>query len=112
MGGVAAADFASRHAQYFQTIAFLASYPSADLTSFRGSALTLVGTSDGVINRDRCAEAKKDLPAAASTRDIEGGNHAHFGNYDDQADDGQATVSREDQQEQTAEAIALQLAAA
>ena len=112
MGGVAAADFASRHGQDFSAVAFLASYPSTDLTGFAGSALTIVGTSDGVLNRDRCAEAKKDLPAAASERDIEGGNHAYFGNYGEQAGDGQATISRDDQQEQTAEAIASMLTAA
>ena len=57
------------------------------------------------------ADANGDADGV-SERDIEGGNHAYFGNYGEQAGDGQATISRDDQQEQTAEAIASMLAAA
>jgi hypothetical protein len=36
---------------------------------------------------------------------IEGGNHAQYGNYGPQAGDGQATIGREEQQQQTLKAI-------
>ena len=36
---------------------------------------------------------------------IEGGNHAYFGNYGEQDGDGTASITREEQQAQTVEAI-------
>ena len=105
MGGVAASDFASRHADAFDGIVFLASYPSADLASFNGDALCIVGSNDEVLNREKAEEAKSKLPVRETELTIVGGNHAYFGNYGEQAGDGPATISREDQQAQTAAAI-------
>ena len=111
MGGVAAADYASRHADEFDAIAFLAAYPAVDLSDFGGKVLSIVGSNDGVLNRDKYEQAHKLLPNSARELVIEGGNHAYYGNYGEQANDGQADITREDQQAQATDAL-VDLAAA
>ena len=111
MGGVAAADYASRHADEFDAIAFLAAYPAVDLSKFDGKVLSIVGSNDGVLNRDKYEQAHKLLPDSAQELVIEGGNHANYGNYGDQANDGQADITRENQQAQATDAL-VDLAAA
>lgn len=106
MGGVAASSYLSDHADDFDGIVFLASYPSNDLSAYNGAALSVAGDLDHVLNRDNYEQAKSKLPADSVEMVIAGGNHDHFGNYGDQAGDGTATISRENQQEQTADAIA------
>ena len=111
MGGVAAADYASRHAGEFDAIAFLAAYPAVDLSKFDGKVLSIVGSNDGVLNRDKYEQAHELLPDSAQELVIEGGNHAYYGNYGEQANDGQAGITREDQQAQATDAL-VDLAAA
>ena len=106
MGGVAAADYASRHADEFDGIAFLAAYPAADLSAYGGAAISIVGSNDGVLNRESYEQARSKLPDTAMELVIEGGNHAYFGNYGEQAGDGQAEITREEQQAQVIDALA------
>lgn len=105
MGGVAASDYASRHAGSFAAVVFLASYPSVDLTGFDGAVLSIMGSNDQVLNRESFEKAQVKLPANAHEIEIVGGNHAYFGNYGEQAGDGIAAITREEQQTQTATAI-------
>lgn len=111
MGGVAAADYASRHADEFDAIAFLAAYPAVDLSKFDGKVLSIVGSNDGVLNRDKYEQAHELLPDSAQELVIEGGNHAYYGNYGEQANDGQADITRQNQQAQATDAL-VDLAAA
>ena len=106
MGGVAASNFAARHNDKFNAVVLLASYPADDLSEFDGKALSVFGTEDGVLNRERYDDAADKMPADTTEIEIEGGNHANFGNYGEQASDNPATITRESQQEQTAELIA------
>ena len=105
MGGVAAADYAEKHQGEFQGIVFLASYPANDLSGYAGMALSIAGENDQVLNRQSYDDARHNLPDDAKWIEIEGGNHAFFGSYGEQAGDGIATIARQSQQEQTADAI-------
>lgn len=105
LGGVVAARYVASHGDDVDAVVFLASYPTADLSDFAGGVLSIVGTNDGVIRRDAYERARGRLPEDARELEIAGGNHANFGDYGDQDGDGRATISREEQQEQTAEAI-------
>ena len=112
MGGIVAADYASRHQAELEGVALLASYPAADLSQFEGDAVSLVGSNDGVINRDALEAAQSKLPPATEKIEIAGGNHANFGNYGEQAGDGAASLPSEEQQNMAADAISgLALAA-
>lgn len=105
LGGVAAAEFAAENAQDVQGIVFLASYSSADLSETGLEALSVYGSEDGVLNMEAYEEGKPNLPARFAEIVIEGGNHAGFGNYGPQEGDGEASISAQEQQEQTADAI-------
>lgn len=106
LGGVAATSYLAHHESDYDDLVLLASYSASDLTEFGGEVLLVVGSEDGVLNRDAYEDALDLLPAGAQEIVIDGGNHAGFGNYGEQDGDGKASVSRVDQQAQTADAIA------
>jgi len=107
LGGSMAAEFAKDNPAAIEGLALLASYPggSTDLSSAPLAVVSLYGSEDGVAG-DEPAAALGRLPAATRLLLITGGNHAQFGDYGPQRGDGAATISREDQQRQTAAAIA------
>lgn len=105
LGGVAMGDYAARHVGELDALVFLASYPIVDLTQFPGRVLSVVGSEDGVLNRENYEAAREKLPDQARELVIQGGNHASYGNYGDQEGDGEASISRERQQEEVVDAI-------
>lgn len=105
LGGVAASQFAANHADALEGVILLASYSASDLSSTDLRVLQAYGTEDLVLNRESMEKNAGNLPDAATTLVIEGGNHAGFGDYGPQAGDGEAAISAEDQQEETANAI-------
>ena len=58
-----------------------------------------------MLSLDKVVDGRALLPDDATELVIEGGNHAQFGNYGEQEGDSAATVSRQEQQEQTVSAI-------
>ncbi len=106
LGGVVASQYAADHPGDFDAVVLLGSYSTANLSAFGGDVLLVCGSNDQVLNRQKYEEAKSNLPTTARELVIQGGNHAQFGNYGEQAGDGTATISAVDQQAQTAAAIA------
>lgn len=106
LGGAMAAEFVKRGTDDIDGIAFLASYSakSTDLSAMPIKAVSIYGTEDGVAG-DVFEESLQRLPRGTATVVIEGGNHAQFGDYGPQEGDGTAAVSRDRQQQLTAEAI-------
>jgi hypothetical protein len=106
LGGSMAAEFVKGNPAAVKGLAFLASYPadSTNLTALPIEAVSIYGTNDGVARNVFNASLSR-LPAGTPLVVIDGGNHAQFGNYGPQAGDGTATISREEQQQQTATAI-------
>lgn len=105
LGGLVASRYVARHSDEVDGLVLLASYPTDDLTSFEGKVLTMVGTNDGVIRRERLEEARALLPRGSEEVTIEGGNHAQFGDYGKQAADGASAISSAEQQRITADAV-------
>jgi dienelactone hydrolase len=105
LGGSMAAQYAKDNAGKLAGIAFMASYPANDMSQSPLQVVTIHGSLDGLATPTKIADSLKLLPS--TTRDvlIEGGNHAQYGNYGPQAGDGVATISREEQQQQTTQAI-------
>ena len=106
LGGVVACNYVAGHAGEFDGIVLLAAYPAVDLTGYDGAVLSIVGSEDQVLDRGKYEAARPELPADARETVIEGGNHGQFGDYGEQAGDGQAAISRAEQQRLTADAIA------
>ncbi len=106
LGGVMAANYALNNPERFEGIAFLASYPNKDLSSHDFKVLSLYGSNDTVLNMASYEQSTSLLPDEAFTEIvIDGGNHAKFGNYGVQSGDSPATISAEEQQRITVDAI-------
>jgi dienelactone hydrolase len=107
LGGSMAAEFVKGNPTAVKGIAFLASYPadSTNLSVLPIKVTSIYGTNDGVA-RNVFKDSLARLPADTPLVIIDGGNHAQFGDYGPQAGDGMATISREEQQQQTAKAVA------
>lgn len=104
MGGIAAASCAAENSDVVAGVVLLASYPN-NVLGDDISLLSIYGSEDKVLGRDAYENAKENYPSNSQEVVIEGGNHAQFGNYGNQSGDGEATISREEQQEQTVTAI-------
>lgn len=106
LGGAMAAEYAKRNPDAVAGIVFLAAYPadSTDLSSLALRAVSTYGSADGV-SADVFEASLQRLPDGTDLIMIDGGNHAQFGHYGPQKGDGLATISRVEQQKQTAEII-------
>ena len=105
MGGVAAGSYAASNPSDVDGLVLLAAYLNDDLTTYDGVVLLISGSNDGVLNRGKYESARGMLPSRTVEITIEGGNHAYFGSYGEQAGDGEASITRDSQQAQVAEAI-------
>ena len=109
LGGAMAASYLSKHAEDFDALVLLAAYSTADLKESGLDVLSIYGSEDGVLKRGKYDGYKKNLPADTEEIVIEGGCHAYFGAYGAQKGDGTPHITREEQLEVTAHAIAALL---
>lgn len=61
---------------------------------------------DGVLNREKYEADRTNLPQDTTETIIDGDCHAGFGSYGAQKGDGAPVISAEEQQQQTADALA------
>ena len=105
LGGSMAASYLASHTEGYEGLILLGSYSTADLSGTELSVLSVYGSEDGVLNREKYAEYRPNLPEGFAETVIEGGNHAYFGAYGEQDGDGTATVTPAEQVRETVEAI-------
>lgn len=112
LGGAMAARYAGSHRENIAGLALWASYPEGgnDLSDSGMAVVSVYGVLDGLASIDQVQSAQVLLPEDAEFVRIEGGNHAQFGWYGDQAGDQPAVISREEQQLQTVAATLAMLA--
>ena len=109
LGGVAASLFVEGRDDV-QGLMIMASYPAgAGLANREDLRVTsLYGTRDGLASPEAILESASNLPEDTQFVSIEGGNHAQFGFYGNQAGDESATISRDEQLAQiVAQALSL-----
>ena len=107
LGGTMAASLAFNNPEQWQGLWLLASYPQEkhDFSTRNLPVLTIIGDQDGLIPLTQWRQSLEQLPANADSLIITGGNHAGFGRYGMQADDGIANISQAQQQSQTVSAF-------
>ena len=105
LGGAMAASFAAKHADELDALVLLAAYSTADLTACGLDVLSVYGSEDGVLNREKYEKYRPNLPADVRETVIEGGCHAYFGAYGVQKGDGMPTISRGEQTARTVSEI-------
>lgn len=97
LGGVSASKFAAENTKV-SGVALLASYPIGDdLRDLGKKVISIWGSKDGVLNFTKLAESKNNLPYDTTYVEIEGGNHAQFGDYGAQKGDHEAIISQQEQ---------------
>ena len=105
LGGVAASNFASKENKV-EGVVLLASYPSnEELKNLGKKVLSIWGSKDGVLNFTRLIESKDKLPKDTTYVEIEGANHAQFGDYGKQKGDHDALISEQKQVDITSNSI-------
>lgn len=104
LGGSMAASFADKHSTEVDGLVLWASYPagSNNLSDQTLRAASISASNDGLSTPEDIIASKPLLPAETGYLEIQGGNHAQFGWYGDQPNDGVATISRQEQQDQIA----------
>jgi hypothetical protein len=112
LGGAMAARFATRNPALIDGLLLVAAYPATS-DSLAGSALAVVsvyGTADGLATIEKIDASRALLPESTVWIPVEGGNHAQFGWYGEQAGDNPATISRTEQQSRLLDAALLLMA--
>ena len=101
LGGVMAAQYAYKNQDKIDGLILLASYPqeSNNLSSSEVRVLSIYGTKDGFVSKDKIDKSKKQLPEETTWISIEGGNHSQMGWYGFQKGDNKASITREEQQD-------------
>lgn len=105
LGGVAASNYCAKNENQIDGMIFLASYPTENLSDTSVRVLSILGSEDKVLNRERFEQAKELMPKKYQEINIQGGNHAGFGMYGKQKGDGESSISKEEQWKQTLDAI-------
>jgi len=105
LGGSMAASYLANHAEDYDGLILLGSYSTADLSDTDLAVLSLFGSEDKVMNREKYEESKTNLPSDFTEYVIDGGNHAYFGMYGVQDGDGTPKITNEEQIRLTVESI-------
>ena len=95
LGGAMASSYVEGNEDRLSGLILLGAYP---VNNSPIDTLCIYGSEDIQLDKSK-------LAGVANVLRIEGGNHAQFGNYGLQDGDGTATISRETQQEQAANAM-------
>ena len=106
LGGSMAASYLEKNAEDYEGLILLGSYSTADLSDTDLDVLSVYGSEDKVMNREKYDENKSNLPTNFTEIVIDGGCHAYFGMYGAQDGDGTPSITNEEQIQQTVEYIA------
>jgi hypothetical protein len=105
LGGSMAASYLADNAEDYEGLILLGSYSTADLSATDLAVLSVFGSEDKVMNREKYEENKSNLPSDFTEFVIDGGCHAYFGMYGAQDGDGTPAVTNEEQIRITVESI-------
>lgn len=105
LGGAMAASYLADHADQYAGLLLLGAYATEDLSRTNLKTLSVFGSEDHVMNREKYDNNRENLPENFTEKIIEGGCHAYFGVYGSQEGDGIPTISNEQQIRDTAAAI-------
>lgn len=115
LGGAMSTDLVYKNQSKIEGLLYLAAYPNNNnLKEYSGSVFSISAEFDGLTTAGDISSHVEDLPEAynmSSENDfpnqiqgktlyyqIKGGNHAQFGDYGEQDEDGESTITREEQQ--------------
>ncbi len=115
LGGAMATNLVDEYPDKLDALIYLAAYPSDErIKNYSGGVLSISAENDGLTTPEDIQERIDDLPepfqmdsindfpsevrGKTMYYEIKGGNHAQFGNYGEQDNDKEATISSDQQQ--------------
>lgn len=101
LGGAMAAGYVTEHMDDYEGLILLAAYATKDISQSKLQVLSIYGSRDDVLDREKYAENLRNLPEDRKEYVIEGGCHAQFGSYGRQKKDGEPEISGEEQRKVT-----------
>ena len=101
-----ASGYLSSHTDEYKGLVLLGSYSSFDLSASSLSVLSVYGSEDRIMDRERYQKNLANMPSDFSEIVLEGGCHANFGWYGIHKGDGVPSLTKEEQIEKTASIIA------
>ena len=105
LGGSMAASYLANHIEDYEGLILLGSYSTSDISDTDINVLSVFGSEDKFMNRDKYEDNKSNLPSDFTEFVIDGGCHAYFGIYGPQDGDGTATITNEEQISLTVKSI-------
>jgi len=107
LGGAMACRFCLDHPTQVGKLILLAAYTTSsyDLSQRILPVLSITASNDGLSTPEKIKKNRVFLPADTRYYEIDGGNHAQFGDYGMQFGDGQAQISALEQLEITVDQI-------
>lgn len=105
LGGAMASSYISNNKDKFAGLILLGAYSTSDISNTSLKVISIYGSNDNILNKNKYEENKKNLPTDFIEIIIEGGCHSYFGMYGKQSGDGIATLSNEEQINKTTEII-------
>ena len=97
LGGSMAASYLADSYEEFDGLILLGSYSTADISALPLKVLSIYGSEDKVLNREKYGECLANLPEDTYEFVIEGGCHAYFGVYGAQKGDGAPSITNKEQ---------------
>lgn len=97
LGGSMAAAYLKDHTEDFSGLILLGSYSTADLSQTNLDVLSVYGSEDLVMNREKYAKNYANLPESTREIILDGGCHAYFGMYGHQNGDGVPSITNTEQ---------------
>lgn len=104
LGGAIAASYAAKRDKTYDGIVLFAAYSTKKIKNDI-SVLSIFGSCDEVLAKDKYAKYKENLPADFMEIVIEGGCHSYFGDYGMQGGDGIPVITKEEQIRVTANVV-------
>ena len=99
LGGAMAASYSADHDEQIDKLVLLAAYSTTDLSDKEVEVYSFYGSEDKVLNMEKYESYASNLPEDVIEEVIDGGNHSYYAHYGEQAGDGEATITRQEQQE-------------
>ncbi|MBQ0001307.1 MAG: alpha/beta hydrolase [Clostridiales bacterium] len=105
LGACMAASYVSKHTEEYDGLILLAGYSMKDLSDSGLKVLSMYGSEDEILSKERYNKYYSNLPDDTKEVVIDGGCHAYFGYYGEQKGDGTPTISHEEQMQQTVDQL-------
>lgn len=105
LGGAMASIYASKHQGQIDGLILLGAYPAVDLSSSNMGMLSIYGSEDLILSKDKVEKNRSYGPTDSTYFEIKGGNHAYYGSYGNQKKDGKVIITDTEQQEITVREI-------